>query len=262
MMFLLEEIVAEKMREVEKKKTIFPVERLENLPRRDRVGFMSAMKKPGLSVIAEIKRMSPSRGPVWMDANSAVVAEIYQQNGADAISVLTDTPYFGGRLNDIQSAREACSLPILKKEFIIDEYQLLESQAVGADAVLLIVRILDDDVLKSLLTTAMELGLDCLVEVHSEAELDRALSAGANIIGINNRDLDTLNIDLNTSIRLVGQIPCERICISESGIKNGDDARLLEEAGFHGILVGELLMRSINIPETLNSLKAGAHVLQ
>jgi indole-3-glycerol phosphate synthase len=205
--------------------------------------FAGALSRPGrVNVIAEHKRRSPSRGAIREDLAPADVARAYEAAGAAAISVLTDEPFFGGRLEHLQEARAACGLPVLRKDFVIDPWQVWEARAAGADAVLLIVAALDDAGLGALLETASAAGMDALVEVHDRAELDRALAAGARVVGVNNRDLRTLAVSLETSLALAPAIPDDVVAVAESGIRTGADVRRLRDAGFDAFLVGEHLM--------------------
>lgn len=206
--------------------------------------FSEALAAGGISVIAEFKRASPSKGDIRTDADMAMVAGAYERAGAAAMSVLTEERHFKGSLDDLRVARQACGLPLLRKDFIIDGYQLLEAAAAGADAVLLIVAALTDDQLAGLLEEAEATGLECLVEVHDSTELERALAAGPAMIGINNRDLGTFSVDLETSLNLIELMPDEVIVVSESGIRERDDVARLDEAGIDAILIGETLMRS------------------
>lgn len=207
-------------------------------------GFENALRRPGeVAVIAEFKRKSPSAGEINPFAQVAGTARVYEEAGASAISVLTDEEYFGGTLDDLRAAREAVGLPLLRKDFVLDEVQLYEARSAGADAVLLIVRALSDAALASLLEVAAELGLGALVEAHDGSEVDRALEAGAAIIGVNARDLSTFDVDLEQSLRIIEGIPGDRIAIAESGIRGADDARAAGEAGADAILVGGWLMK-------------------
>jgi indole-3-glycerol phosphate synthase len=205
--------------------------------------FARALARPGrISVIAEHKRRSPSRGAIREDLRPADVARGYEQGGAAALSVLTDEPFFGGQLAHLAEARAAASLPVLRKDFVVDPWQVWEARAAGADAVLLIVAALDDAGLRSLLDAAHEVGMDALVEVHDGAELERALEAGARLVGVNNRDLRTLAVSLETSLSLAERIPDDVVAVAESGIRTGSDLRRLREAGFDASLIGEHLM--------------------
>ncbi|MDH3734291.1 MAG: indole-3-glycerol phosphate synthase TrpC [Gemmatimonadota bacterium] len=207
-------------------------------------GFESALRTPGeVAVIAEFKRRSPSAGEINPYAHVAGTARVYEEAGASAVSVLTDEPYFGGTLDDLRAARESVGLPILRKDFVLDEIQLFEARAAGADAILLIVQALADARLRDLLRQSLELGLGALVEAHDEAEIDRALEAGATVVGVNARDLRTFDVDLERSLRLIEGIPAECVAIAESGIRGADDARAAGDAGADGILVGGWLMK-------------------
>jgi indole-3-glycerol phosphate synthase len=205
---------------------------------------------PTLKIISEFKRRSPSAGIMRDDRSAEEVARSFQRGGACAISVLTDEAHFGGSIADLRAVRSTTDLPILRKDFIIDPIQIYETAVAGADAVLLIAAALDDAVLGNLREiTENQLGLDALVEVHTSIELRRALSAGAKIIGVNNRNLQTFQVSLETSERLIGEAPRDRIMISESGLRNQKSLRHLQALGFRGFLIGETLMRSSD-PET------------
>ena len=197
-----------------------------------------------VSLIAECKRRSPGAGLIRPDLDLEAVSRLYELGGAAALSVLTDAPYFGGSLQDLRVARETTSLPILRKDFILDPLQILEARVAGADAVLLIVRILDDEILQRLIVEAEALGMAALVEVHDECELKRALEVGAGIIGINNRDLATFTTDLDTTIRLLEGVPEDILVVSESGIRIPEDVDRLGDVGVDAVLVGESLLRS------------------
>jgi len=207
--------------------------------------FSSALARPGtVSLIAECKRRSPGAGEIRPGLDPADLAQGYAAAGASAISVLTDEEYFGGSLADLRLARTAANLPVLRKDFTLEPVHLYQARAAGADAVLLIVRILTDEALGDLLALAADLTLGALVEVHDRAELERALRAGARIIGINNRDLATFTTDLHTTVRLLDDVPPDRVVVSESGIGGVDDVHLLADAGVDAILVGETLLRA------------------
>lgn len=205
--------------------------------------FKSALDTDGLSVIAEMKRKSPSAGALRPDLDPVAAAADYEKAGARAVSVLTDRVYFGGSLRDMQAARSACGLPVLRKEFIIDEIQIQQSSEACADAVLLIARILSPERLADLHRSAASAGLACLVEIRNRKELDTAVRAGASIIGVNNRDLDTLVTDITVSLELGPSLPDSVTKVAESGIRSADDARRLREAGYDAILVGEAVIR-------------------
>ncbi len=197
-----------------------------------------------VSLIAEVKRRSPGAGAIRTGLDPAELARSYATSGASALSVLTDSDYFGGSLADLEAAREASGLPALRKDFTIDPVQVYEARAGGADAVLLIVRILDDDRLRDLHALAAELGMGVLVETHTRGEVDRALNAGARILGVNNRDLSTFTTDLSVTLELMEGIPRGVVLVSESGIRTPEDVDRLGAAGVDGILVGETLLRA------------------
>jgi indole-3-glycerol phosphate synthase len=208
-------------------------------------GFLAEIRMPGMSLVAEVKRRSPSRGAIREEADPATVAAAYERGGAAALSVLTEPHFFGGSIDDLVAARAACSLPVLRKDFLIDPYQMLESRAAGADAVLVIVAALPDPARREdMIAAARELGLDVLVEAHDEREVDGALESGADLIGINQRDLRTFEIDRGLAARLRKAVPPGVAVIAESGVSTRDEVRALEEAGLDGVLVGEALMRS------------------
>lgn len=212
-----------------------------------------------LIIIAEFKRRSPSVGIIRDDLMVSEIVRCYERGGAAAISVLTDEEYFGGSIADLCTARSVTKLPLLRKDFIIDRIQILEAATAGADAVLLIVAALDDVSLGQLRTLAEdELGLDALVEVHSSEELTRALNAGAKIIGVNNRDLRTFRVSLNTSERLIAEAPRDKIMISESGLHRTDSLLHLHKLGFRGFLIGQALMRAPDPEAALRDLVAAA----
>jgi indole-3-glycerol phosphate synthase len=219
-----------------------------------RQGFREALTRPGIAVIAEFKRRSPSAGPLRERPDVAELVGAYERGGAHAISVLTEGPNFDGSLEDLRRARGSCELPILRKDFIVDPYQLHEARAADADAVLLIVAALDQPTLVALHGTARELGLDALVEVHDGAELGRALSAGADLIGINNRDLRDFSVDVQRTSRLLEKIPPGVAVVSESGIAVPEQLRRLDDQGVQAVLVGEILMRAEDPEAALRAL--------
>jgi indole-3-glycerol phosphate synthase len=207
--------------------------------------LFQALRKPGeVSCIAEFKRKSPSAGWMGEQADVAATVSAYAAGGASALSVLTDGPFFGGSLADLTAARKATPLPILRKDFIVDRYQIVEARAAGADAILLIVAALTDAELAALLAAAREIGLAALVEAHDEAEVARAVNAGADIVGINNRDLRTFNVDRDLAIRLRPRVPAASVVVAESGIRDAADVARLRAAGIDAMLVGETLMRA------------------
>jgi indole-3-glycerol phosphate synthase len=206
--------------------------------------FAAALRRPEeVALIAEYKRRSPSAGSLGSNVAPARAARAYEMAGAAAVSVLTDAEYFGGSLEDLVAVRAAVGLPVLRKDFVLSEIQVYEARAAGADGVLLIVRILDDAALADLHAAATAVGLGVLVEVHDEAELERALRAGARIVGVNNRDLDTFTTDVGLSLRLAAQVPADVVLVAESGIRTGAEVDRLGAAGVDAILVGEALMR-------------------
>ena len=213
----------------------------------------------GVNIIAEFKRRSPSAGTIRNDLSANDVATRYECGGACAISVLTDEQYFGGSVSDLQAVRTSTVLPLLRKDFIIDEIQIYEAAVVGADAVLLIAAALEDAPLAKLRAVAEdELGLDAVVEVHTSEELRRAVKAGARIIGVNNRDLRTFRTSLDTSERIIAEAPRDRIMISESGLQNPKSLHHLKALGFRGFLIGEALMRASDPEAALRYFLAGA----
>ena len=205
-------------------------------------------------LIAEVKRASPSRGILCPDFNPVELAKSYAQGGATAISVLTEANYFEGSLDHLAAVREEVSLPLLRKDFIFDPYQIYESRAYGADALLLIVAILSQEQFEELLWLSRSLGLSCLVEVHSEDEVERALLSQAKIIGINNRDLNTFTVDIKTTRRLRPLIPPERMVVSESGIGSRGDIEKLKGWGVNAVLVGEALVTASDVPAKVREL--------
>lgn len=205
---------------------------------------MEALSRPGIALICEYKRRSPSAGDIAPGVALENQVEAYESGGASALSVLTDETHFNGRLEDLTTARDSCGLPILRKDFIVDRYQLVESAARGADAVLLIASVLDPRRLREFQEAARELDLDCLVEVHNEPELNSALEAGAEVIGINNRNLDTGVVDVATTYELITDVPTGKLVVSESGISSREELVELERVGCDAALIGESLMRS------------------
>ncbi|MCM8794792.1 MAG: indole-3-glycerol phosphate synthase TrpC [Candidatus Omnitrophica bacterium] len=243
----LQEIVAYKKIELIEAKKKRPLAELEKKvkqrsPARDfRKAIVCAQ---GLGLIAEVKRASPSAGPIRAGADAVSVARVYRDAGAHAVSVLTDAKFFSGSLEDLRAVRQAVVLPVLRKDFLLEEYQLIEAAAAGADAVLLIAAVLERPVLKRLMGLARDLSLDPLVEVHTRRELEAALEAGALLVGINNRNLETLEVDLKTTAELMPMVPPDRTVVSESGIRTRQDVEVLQRQGIRAILVGEELMKA------------------
>jgi indole-3-glycerol phosphate synthase len=213
-------------------------------PHGARGAFAGALARPGLALIAEHKRRSPSAGTLRAGATVTELVAAFERGGAAALSVLTERHHFGGSLDDLRAARAASGLPILRKDFLVDAYQLYEAAAAGADAVLLIVAALEPDELERLHRQARALGLDALVEVHDEAELDAALAAGAELIGINNRDLADFSVDVGRTFELLARMPAGKLVVSESGFSERAQLEALARAGVDAVLVGETLMRA------------------
>jgi indole-3-glycerol phosphate synthase len=218
--------------------------------------FAGALRSGRIGCIAEFKRHSPSAGWIRQGADPAQIAQRYQVAGAAALSVLTDEPFFRGSLSDLRRARAACALPVLRKDFIVDAYQIVEARAAGADAVLLIVGALTDGALQALMGEAERWGLQVLCEAHDEAELDRALAASARIVGINQRDLRTFAVDTTLALRLRSRVPAGRTVVAESGIRSAEDVERLRAGGVDAILVGEALMRAADPGLSLQQLLA------
>jgi indole-3-glycerol phosphate synthase len=255
---ILDRIVASKRREIEEVQARRPLRDLEVLvatapPVRD---FRAALEAaPGIGVIAEVKKASPSAGVIRADFDPVAIARIYERHGAACISVLTDEPFFQGRLEYLSAIRAAVKPPVLRKDFILDPYQLVEARVAGADAVLLIAEILDRETLPRLLREAHELGMQALVELYDAENLSRVVDAGAKLIGVNNRDLRTFVTRLEHTLELAGHMPADCCLVSESGIKTRADVLRLQAAGVRAILVGETLMRSADIGSQLDELR-------
>src|SRR4051812_46965086 len=245
-MGMIEDLVGSARAEAERRRAEVPLEDLERrlAERPEQRPFGEALVRPGLSVIAEFKRRSPSAGEIRAGATPAEIARDYDAAGATALSVLTDGPHFGGSIDDLREARAACELPVLQKDFTVDTYQLYEAAVAGADAVLLIVAALDADQLARLHEEARGLDLDVVVEVHNEAELEVALTVDAEAIGINNRNLDDFTVDVRTTFELMPDVPAGKTVVSESGIAERDTLNELERVGVDAVLIGEALMRA------------------
>ena len=253
----LDSIVAEKLDELEQRQKIVPLSELRAaikerpLP----LDLAAVLTGDSLRLIAEVKRASPSRGVLFPNLDPVKLASTYAQSGAAAISVLTESRYFGGSQEDLEGIRHKLpNISLLRKDFILKPYQIFESCAWGADAVLLIVSILDDDEFEELLLLSHALGMQCLVEVHNEEELKKALAHDAKIIGINNRDLDTMAVDINVTRRLRPLIPPGRIVVSESGIKGRGEMQKLKEWGVDAVLVGEALVTANDVAAKIKEL--------
>src|ERR1041385_1447011 len=246
-MNVLSEIIAKKRERVREAKT-----------RAHPHSFRRALEKDGVNIIAEFKRRSPSKGMIREGANPIEIARAYFAGGAVAMSVLTEEDYFAGSLDDLRQVKSAVDLPVLRKDFIVEEYQVYESAAAGADAILLIVAALDDESLARLRRLAEdELQMDALVEVHTSDDMKRAKAAGATLIGVNNRDLRTFVTSLDTSLRLAREAPADALLISESGLNNAADLQRLYEAGYRGFLIGETLMRADDPAAELRRCRGG-----
>ncbi len=254
---ILDKIVDTKRGEIEQAKAEMPEaalrERLaEALPVRD---FFAVLATGGpVRLIAEVKKASPSKGVIREDFQPVEIARIYQQHGASCLSVLTDRPYFQGSLDHLRDVRAAVDLPVLRKDFIVDPYQVLEARAAGADAVLLIAECLDDSLLGPLHDAVIELGMTPLVELFEPDNLPRVLDIGAKLVGINNRDLRTFKTDLEHTLRLCREVPDDRVVVGESGIRTREDVERLESAGVGAMLVGETLMARRDIGAAVDEL--------
>lgn len=252
-MSVLNGILSVTREEVARRRAAVPLDELLRSPLPPRP-FIEALRRPGLSVIAEHKRRSPSAGPIRDGVSVTDVVGAYERGGAAALSILTDGPHFGGSLDDLRRARASTDLPILRKDFIVDPYQLHEALGAGADAVLLIVAALTDEELAALHALAGELGLAVLVEVHDEAELARAARLEAAVIGINNRDLRTMQVDTDRTLRLLEQVPPGVVVVAESGFRDGLQLAELAAAGVDAVLIGEALMRAPDIEAACRAL--------
>jgi len=260
-MNVLSEIIAKKRERLSEAKRLVDVEQLQreaSVKRQSSIphALRRALAGDGINVIAEFKRRSPSKGVIREHANLASIVRSYEAGGASAISVLTEEDYFDGSLDDLREVKRSVALPVLRKDFVFDEYQVYESAAAGADAVLLIVAALNDAQLESLRCLAEdELGMDVLVEVHDSQEMDRAFACGAKIIGVNNRNLRTFDVSLETSVELARVAPEGVLLVSESGFSEGSELRRLREEGFDGFLIGETLMRAGDPESALRDLR-------
>lgn len=253
---VLDEIIAHKRQEVNSQKTHTPLDsiRTTNADLPELRGFEAALRSQQLGVIAELKKASPSKGLIRADFDPTSIAQSYAVNSAACLSILTDERFFQGSTLALRSARKATSLPVLRKEFIVDEYQIHETRLLPADCLLLIVSALEQSELKNFFDLALELGLDVVVEVHDEAELERALTIGAQLVGINNRDLKTFRTDLAVTERLVALMPAGVHAISESGIRTHEDIERLQRTGVNSFLVGEAFMRESDPGQALRNL--------
>jgi indole-3-glycerol phosphate synthase len=253
---VLERIVEETRDELARRREIVPLSQLEAAlgDRPESRPFQEALTRPGISVIAEHKRRSPSAGVIREGAEAVDVVQAYERGGAAALSILTEPFHFAGSLDDLRAARAASELPILRKDFTVDPYQLVEAAVGGADAVLLIVAALDDDPLAELHENARALDLDCVVEVHDERDLERALEIGADVLGINNRNLEDLTVDVATTHELMPDVPAGKTVVAESGYERRDQLEELERIGVDAVLIGETLMRASDPEEMVREL--------
>lgn len=259
-MNVLLEIMAKKQERVTAAREIIPLEEMRRLASEARAvatphALLHALRRNGVNIIAEFKRCSPSKGMIRVDADLTGIARSYEVGGAVAMSVLTEEDYFAGSLDDLRTVKATVDLPVLRKDFMFEEYQVYEAAAARADAILLIVAAIDDETVSQLRRLAEdELGMDALVEVHTADEMKRAVACGATIIGVNNRDLRTFEVSLETSIALAREAPAEALLISESGLNSAGDLKYLYEAGYRGFLIGETLMRADNPEHALRQL--------
>jgi indole-3-glycerol phosphate synthase len=256
---MIEQLIAGARQGVEARRRQLPQAELESqlAARGEDRPFSEALVRPGLSLIAEFKRRSPSAGEIAAGADVAEQVGSYERGGAAALSVLTDEAHFGGSLEDLRAARAACGLPIVRKDFIVEPYQLYEAAVNGADAVLLIVRALEDDALRALYEEARGLDLDCLVEVHDNEELERALEVDVEVIGINNRDLTDFSVDIERTLELLADVPAGKTVVAESGYSSRDQLDELERVGVDAVLIGSALMAAAD-PEAKTRELTGA----
>ena len=256
---ILDDIVAKQKERIEKEKKEKNIDILKNEVAKTQLNknffFKDSLKSKDFAFICEIKKASPSKGVIVKKFPYIDIAKEYEQAGAAAISVLTEPNFFQGSNKYLYDVSKIVNIPILRKDFIIDEYQIYQAKIIGADAILLICAILDERTLNKFLQTATSLNLNCLVETHNEDEIKKALNSNAEIIGINNRNLKTFTVDINTSLKLRKFIPDNKILISESGIKTAEDTKILKQAGFNGALIGESMMLSKNKTPFLSKLK-------
>jgi indole-3-glycerol phosphate synthase len=257
---VLERIVDDTREEIGRRRERLPLARLEALVAERPEGrpFCEALSGPGVSLIAEYKRRSPSAGIIREGTTVDDVVRAYERGGAAALSILTEPFHFGGSLDDLREARGAASLPILRKDFILDPYQLYEAAAAGADAILLIVAALEPPVLDELLRESRALDLDALVEVHDERELEVALDVEADVLGLNNRDLADFSVDIERTYELLSDVPAGKTVVSESGFSTRDELDELERVGVDAVLIGETLMRAEDVEEAARRLTGGS----
>jgi indole-3-glycerol phosphate synthase len=260
---VLERIVEDTRDEVVRRRESVPLSRLEAAiaERPEGRPFSEALLRPGLSLIAEHKRRSPSAGLIRDGASVEDIVLAYERGGAAAVSILTEPFHFGGSLEDLRAARSICELPVLRKDFIVDPYQLYESAAAGADAILLIVAALEPNALYELLSEARALDLDALVEIHDERELEVALDVEADVLGINNRDLGDFSVDIERTYDLLADVPAGKTVVSESGFTMRDQLDELDRVGVDAVLIGETLMRSEDVEDATRRLSGGGEAV-
>lgn len=255
-MTVLARICSDKLNHINRQRALVPYAALEKkianaAPTR---GFINALKQKSPALIAEVKKASPSKGIIRADFDPVKIAKIYEDNGATCLSVLTDEPYFQGKDEYLVKIREAVSLPLLRKDFMLEDYQVLEARALGADCILLIMAALTDEQAKKLYDLATQLSMDTLFEVHDEIELTRALALDPQMVGVNNRNLKTLDVDLGTGLNLAASIPDNILKVAESGIKDFETVETFQAAGFSAFLIGESLMRQTDIAEATRAI--------
>lgn len=256
-MTFLDRIIAEKTREIAREKAICSEAQMRQLAAARTTpfrGFEAALRQTGVRIVAEIKRASPSKGDLNLNLDAAECAKAYADGGAAALSVLTESAFFKGSIEDLRAARAAVTIPVLQKDFIIDPYQIDEACAVGADAILLIVRLLDDRSLRELHAHARDLGLDVLTEVFDTGDVERALAIGATLIGINNRDLTTFDTNLSNAVTVAGRLPSTALPVALSGVASVDDVAGLVRSGLSKFLIGEALVRSADPAALLRAM--------
>lgn len=256
---ILDDIIAkqkERIKKEKEEKSFDVIKReAEEIALLENFVFEDSLKNKDFAFICEIKKASPSKGVIVENFPYIDIAKEYEKAGASAISVLTEPNFFKGNDKYLQEVARTVKIPVLRKDFIIDEYQIYQAKLIGAAAVLLICGVLEEKTLKSFLNTAKSLKLSCLVETHNEDEIKKVLNVGAEIVGINNRDLKTFTVDINTSLKLRKYVPEDKIIISESGIKTAEDIKVLKQAGFNAALIGESMMRSKNKRQFISQLK-------
>lgn len=257
---ILDDIVEKRKIQLVKEKSNIPFDEMKKLAllsERKTVSFYDALKKDNMSIISEVKKASPSKSVIQPDFHPVEQAVEYEKSGADAISCLTEEYYFQGSSEYLKDIRKNVSIPVLRKDFIIDEYQIYEARVIGADAVLLIASILDVDTMKKFRQLASELGLECLFEAHSKDEIDNILQCDPKVIGVNNRNLKTFEVSLDNTANLSEFIPKDCAFVSESGIASHRDMEFLKNCGADAVLIGETLMRSGNVSEKIKELRTG-----